>query len=119
MLDRALVELAFRMPSSFKYSARRTKILLKRVAHRHVPAGCIHRPKQGFSIPMKNRLKAEFRPLMEDLLALDRIAAEGLFEPAMVERLKREHVENRADHSRVLRGAARVPGPAAPVGRLT
>ena len=65
---------------------------------------CVYRPKQGFSIPIKNWLKHEFRPLVEELLGRDRIAGEGLFEPAMVERLKREHMENRANHSHVLWG---------------
>jgi asparagine synthase (glutamine-hydrolysing) len=102
LLDKTLVELAFRMPSPLKYSARRTKILLKRVARRHVPEECVYRPKQGFSIPIKTWLREDFRPLTEEFLARDRIAAEGLFEPAMVEQLKREHLENRANHSHVL-----------------
>jgi asparagine synthase (glutamine-hydrolysing) len=102
LLDRGLVELAFRMPSWLKYSARNTKILLKRVARRHVPAQCVDRPKQGFSIPFKNWLRESFRPLVDDLLAPARIAADGLFEPAMVEQLKREHFENRANNSHLL-----------------
>lgn len=102
LLDPELVELAFRIPSSLKYSARHTKILLKRVASRHVPEDCVYRPKQGFSIPIKNWLRDEFRPLVEELLGRDRIAAEGLFEPAIVEALTREHLENRANHSHVL-----------------
>jgi asparagine synthase (glutamine-hydrolysing) len=102
LLDRGLVELAFRLPSWLKYSARNTKILLKRVARRHVPAQCVDRPKQGFSIPIKNWLKESFRPLVDDLLAPARIAADGLFEPAMIEQLKRDHFENRANNSHLL-----------------
>jgi asparagine synthase (glutamine-hydrolysing) len=75
---------------------------LKRVARRHVPEECVYRPKQGFSIPIKTWLREDFRPLTEEFLARDRIAAEGLFQPAMVEQLKREHLENRANHSHVL-----------------
>ncbi len=102
LLDPVLVELAFRMPSSLKYSARRTKILLKHVASRHVPRECIYRPKQGFSIPIKNWLRHEFRPLVEELLARPRIQAEGLFEPQVVEQLTHEHMESRANHSHLL-----------------
>jgi asparagine synthase (glutamine-hydrolysing) len=104
LLDPTLVELAFRMPSSLKYSARTTKILLKRVACRHVPEECVYRPKQGFSIPIKNWLRHEFRPLVEEFLAPERLSREGLFEPTVVERLKREHMENHANHSHVLWG---------------
>ena len=102
LLDLPLVELAFRMPSSLKYSGRTTKILLKRVARRRVPAECVYRQKQGFSIPIKDWLKHGLRPLVEELLGHARVKSDGLFEPAMVERLKREHMENRANHSHVL-----------------
>jgi asparagine synthase (glutamine-hydrolysing) len=47
-------------------------------------------------------LKESFRPLVDDLLAPARIAADGLFEPAMIERLKRDHFENRANNSHLL-----------------
>src|SRR5690606_27231613 len=80
LLDKDLVELAFRMPSRLKVAQGRTKVLLKRVAARHVPRECIYRPKEGFSIPIQQWLKTDFRPLMEELLAPRRLAAEGLFD---------------------------------------
>jgi asparagine synthase (glutamine-hydrolysing) len=104
LLDKDLVELAFRVPEQLKYTSSETKVLLKRVAARHVPRECVYRPKQGFSIPIKNWLKAEFRDLLEHFLAPARIAASGIFEPAVVARLQREHFDNRANHSHVLWG---------------
>jgi asparagine synthase (glutamine-hydrolysing) len=104
LLDKEVVELAFQLPAELKYTGSETKILLKRVAARHVPRQCVYRPKQGFSIPIKNWLKTEFRDLLEDSLSPQRIAADGLFEPAEVSRLKHEHLENRANHSHVLWG---------------
>ena len=80
------------------------KILLKRVAARHVPEDCIYRPKEGFSIPIKAWLRSELRPLMEELLPAGRIAEEGIFRGAAVDRLKREHLAGRANHSHVLWG---------------
>ncbi len=102
LLDKDVVELAFRMPSSLKYTARETKLLLKRVAARHVPRDCVYRPKQGFSIPIKSWLKDEFRDLMESYLGRERIAAGGIFEPGEVSRLVTEHLGNRANHSHIL-----------------
>jgi asparagine synthase (glutamine-hydrolysing) len=101
-LDHELVELAFRIPEELKVSGRDTKVLLKRVAARHVPRECVYRAKQGFSIPIKNWLGNEFRPLMEELLARERLAAEGLFDATEVERLKREHLAGAENHSHVL-----------------
>ena len=102
LLDRELIELAFRLPPALKYDARRSKILLKRVAARHVPRACVYRPKEGFSIPMKHWLKHEFRGLVERYLEPRRLRGEQLFDPAVVARLWQEHDSNRANHSHLL-----------------
>lgn len=102
LLDREVVELAFQLPPDLKYDGRQTKILLKRVAARHVPRECVYRPKEGFSIPIKNWLKDEFRGLVEQFLAPERLRAEGLFVPEVVSRLWSEHLANRANHSHLL-----------------
>ena len=101
-LDHELVELAFRMPERFKVQGRETKVLLKKVAARHVPRDCVYRPKQGFSIPIKNWLGKEFRPLVADHLSPERIGSDGLFAVDEVERLKKEHFDGRENHSHVL-----------------
>ncbi len=102
LLDHELVELAFRIPGPLKVRGGETKPLLKRVAARHVPEECVYRPKQGFSIPIKNWLKTTLQPLMRELLHPDRVAAEGIFRPDTVDRLVREHAEGRENHSHVL-----------------
>ncbi|MEJ2147343.1 MAG: asparagine synthase (glutamine-hydrolyzing) [Acidobacteriota bacterium] len=102
LLDKEVVELAFRVPSRLKVNSGKTKILLKRIASRHVPEECVYRPKEGFSIPIKTWLKAECRPLMEDLLSTDQLGAEGIFDASVAERLKQEHLSNRANHSHIL-----------------
>ena len=102
LLDKELAELAFRLPAHLKVHGGTTKVLLKRIAARHVPRECVYRPKEGFSIPMKQWLKTEFKPIMDDLLSPRRLAAEGIFNVQTVERLKAEHLANRANHSHVL-----------------
>ncbi len=101
-LDKELVELAFRIPAQYKVARAETKVLLKKVASRHVPPECIYRPKEGFSIPIKNWLTLQLRPLMEELLNTRRIRNEGIFQPATVERLKQEHLAGTANHSHIL-----------------
>ena len=101
-LDRQLVELAFRIPSQYKISDGKTKVLLKTLAAQQVPAQCVYRPKQGFSIPIKQWLKTQFRPILEDYLQPDVIKEQGLFEPNTIEQLKREHFANNANHSHLL-----------------
>jgi asparagine synthase (glutamine-hydrolysing) len=102
LLDRELVELAFQIPGSLKVHRGKLKILLKRVAARHVPGDCVYRPKEGFSMPIKNWLCGQFRYLLEDLLGEQRIREGGLLQVATINRLKAEHLAGTADHSHVL-----------------
>jgi asparagine synthase (glutamine-hydrolysing) len=101
-LDRELVELAFRVPPELKVAHGETKVLLKRLAARHVPPECVYRPKEGFSIPIKNWLRSRFRPLMEELLDEKRLRKQGILNASVVERLKREHLAGVENHSHVL-----------------
>jgi len=102
LLDKELVELAFRIPDKFKVANGKTKVLLKKIAAKHVPRECVYRPKEGFSIPIKNWLKTRLRPLMEELLNYKNIEQEGLFQPASIEKLKHEHLSGVNNHSHIL-----------------
>ena len=101
-LNRELVELAFRIPSQYKIERGKTKVLLKTIAAQRVPSNCIYRPKEGFSIPIKQWLKTQFRPILEDYLQPDILKEQGLFEPKTIECLKQEHLNNKANHSHLL-----------------
>ena len=102
LLDKELVAMAFQIPDALKIAKGRTKVLLKRVAARHVPRSCVYRPKEGFSIPIKNWLKNELKPLMDGLLDERTLHSQGLFDSTYVERLKREHLSGIANHSHVI-----------------
>ena len=102
MLDKELVELAFQLPDTLKVHRGRSKILLKQVAARHVPAKCVYRPKEGFSMPVKNWLRGPFRGLLENFLDERRIREAGLFQVETIEQLKTEHMVGSFDHSHVL-----------------
>lgn len=101
-LDPDLVSLAFQVPEKFKVTLNNTKIILKKLASKYVPYECVYRPKEGFSIPIKNWLVNEFRPLMEELLDYNRIKQEGIFNTDTVDRLKKEHINGTANHSHIL-----------------
>jgi len=101
-LDRRVIELAYGLPDRMKVRRGITKPLLKQVAMRHVPADCVNRKKEGFSIPMKHWLRGELRPLVEEMLSADRIQREGRFRVRTVERLKKEHFTGEENHSHLL-----------------
>ena len=102
-LDRDVIELAFRMPGHLKLREDGTsKYVLKQAMTGVLPDAVLHRRKEGFSIPLKNWLRRELRPLMDELLSEERIRARGLFEPAEVARLRREHVAGSRNHAHQL-----------------
>ena len=52
MLDRRVVELAFRIPAEAKQVGREGKVLLRRLAAQRLPAGLAAMPKRGFTVPI-------------------------------------------------------------------
>jgi asparagine synthase (glutamine-hydrolysing) len=101
-LDIDLVALAFQIPEKYKVSSGKTKIILKKLACKYLPEECIYRPKEGFSIPIKNWLLNEFKPLMDDLLDKNKIAKDEIFNSAIIDRIKSEHISGKANHSHIL-----------------
>jgi asparagine synthase (glutamine-hydrolysing) len=70
LLDRDLVEFAFaRVPSHLKATEKQTKIILKHLAERVLPAGFDSGRKQGFTVPLSQWLKSgPFRDLFWEVL---------------------------------------------------
>ena len=101
-LDADVMELAFSMPGHLKIRNGQRKYVLKQALGGLLPSRILERRKEGFSIPMKNWLRHELRPLMEGLLSHERLAARGLVEPAAVKRMVDEHVAGRANHAHTL-----------------
>lgn len=86
LLDQALVEFAFRsVPTQFKATESRKKILPKLLTERLLPAEFDRQRKQGFSIPIADWLKhGPFRDLFFDVLTrsdctFNRRAVQNLF----------------------------------------
>ena len=101
-LDVDVMELAFSMPGDLKIRNGTRKFVVKDALRGVLPDRILDRSKEGFSIPMKNWLKRELKPLMERLLAPDRLRARGLIDPDETNRLITEHCAGSANHAHVL-----------------
>ena len=101
-LDRDVIELAFRMPGRLKLQGSTRKHILKEAMRGVLPPSILHRRKEGFSIPMKNWLRGDLRPLMLELLSEERIKRRGLFRWAAIERKVSQHLSGRANHAHQL-----------------
>jgi asparagine synthase (glutamine-hydrolysing) len=84
LLDSRLAELAFQLPLSMKIRDGERKWALRRVLERRVPRALFERPKMGFGVPLAEWLRGPLRPWAESLLAPDRLAREGYFDPTAV-----------------------------------
>jgi asparagine synthase (glutamine-hydrolysing) len=103
-LDREMVELAFAMPDRLKARGGVSKWALKRVAERYVPSDAVHRPKEGFSAPLKNWISGACRGLLDELLSEQRIRREGIFDWTALERMRDAHLNGRRNYSHQLWG---------------
>ncbi|MFZ5562755.1 MAG: asparagine synthase (glutamine-hydrolyzing) [Thermodesulfobacteriota bacterium] len=101
-LDRRVVDLAFGLPGNWKIDGVSRKAVLKSAFSDMLPPAILARGKEGFSMPMKNWLKTDLRPLMADLLSARALEPLGLFDPARVSRLMDQHVRGTHDHGRLL-----------------
>jgi asparagine synthase (glutamine-hydrolysing) len=102
LLDVGLVELAFSIPDSLKVNRGQTKYLLKKLAAKTIPSSCVYRPKEGFSIPIKNWLAGQFRPILERYTDPALLRSAGIFEPSAISIIKTEHLAGKANHSHLL-----------------
>jgi asparagine synthase (glutamine-hydrolysing) len=90
-LDHRLVELALRLPSSFKVRSGETKWIVKQVADRHLPSTITRRRKVGFKVPLDAWLRTELRDVTRDLLLSEESQLSGVVDRQEVQRLLTLH----------------------------
>lgn len=99
LLDYRIVTLALNLPPHLKLAGGQTKRILRQVMQGQLPHRVLHKPKQGFSIPLKHWLNGPLRPLMLDLLTPETIRRRGYFQPQTVSHWLTEHQSGRVNHS--------------------
>ena len=99
LLDNDVVDFAARLPAHYKIRNGRRKHLLKEAAAGLLPPEILSRRKQGFAVPVGGWFRGDLRELFSDVLLSAAARQRGYFEPGFVERLVREHVGGRRDHT--------------------
>lgn len=97
--DHRVVELSLALAPELKLPGWQLKGLLRAAFADALPPRTLSRPKQGFMVPLASWLRGELRPLVEELLDPARVRARGLFVPAVVARLVREHLNRSRNHA--------------------
>jgi asparagine synthase (glutamine-hydrolysing) len=96
-LDRAVFDLAWRLPMRAKLREGTTKWILRQVLYRHVPPELVERPKMGFGFPIGSMLRGPLRGWAEELLGERRLRSQGLLDPEPIRRAWQQHLQGSRD----------------------
>ncbi len=98
-LDHHLVSWAFTVPSRHKLRGGEGKFFVKKALEGQLPASILHRPKQGFNVPMKVWMREDLRDFVTDHLTGSPATERGLYRRQAVANLLDDHFTGRIDAS--------------------
>jgi asparagine synthase (glutamine-hydrolysing) len=103
ILDHTFVEWVTSLPISWKLRGHHRKYIFTKLAERlGIPAAALHRPKQGFALPLVHWMQNELREEMARVLLEPRTMQRGYFNRHGIECLLNEHFRGRRDQSATL-----------------
>jgi asparagine synthase (glutamine-hydrolysing) len=74
------------------------KWLLKQLLYRYVPKNLVDRPKMGFGVPIDQWLRGPLKDWAHDLLSVERLRNDGLFNVDVVQKCLQEHMSGNRNH---------------------
>ena len=102
LLDRRIVEFAFRVPVTQKMPGLRPKALLRRLAEGRVPERVRHLPKHGFTAPISEWLAGPSSDRFRAEVLSNDSRTSSLVDTKQIARLFMEHHSGQRDHSYAL-----------------
>jgi len=99
LLDHKLIDFVTGVPASLKLAGFQTKHLLKEAVKDLIPAEILHRPKQGFGVPIQEWINQQLRSRIRDTLRDARTRQRGYINSNYLDILLDEHERGRRDHS--------------------
>jgi asparagine synthase (glutamine-hydrolysing) len=97
-LDHRLQEWVATLPSEFKMSGDRQKLLLKAIVHRHISPAIMDRPKMGFGIPLVKWMREDLRPLLEEVMSDESVKSTGLLDVGRVREIRDAYLNGRLEN---------------------
>ena len=98
-LDHAFYGWCARLDPALKVDGNARKVVLKALAERYLPKEIVHRPKQGFMMPLDRWLARELKNDIAEALGSRGIGRRGLMRPEALSRLLAEHTSGRKNHA--------------------
>jgi asparagine synthase (glutamine-hydrolysing) len=98
LLDHKLVEFVARLPIDRKIEGTTTKVLLRSIAKRLMPADHVDRPKMGFSAPIGDWFRGALGDRYEELVLAPDAACRSYLDQTVAREMIEEHRSGQADH---------------------
>src|SRR5262249_20222776 len=90
---------AMQVPGNMKVRRTTTKWITREALRDILPQEVLHKKKMGFNPPLPQWINGELQPVIREFLSPETIERRGLFRPDAVQKLLREHAENRRDNA--------------------
>jgi len=99
LLDRRVVELAFRIPAQRKQRGSQGKALLRALARRRLPSGLWQLPKRGFTVPIGEWMAGPSAQQFRDEVLQSRTEIGAYVDRSELNRLFASHCSGQRQHS--------------------
>jgi asparagine synthase (glutamine-hydrolysing) len=97
--DYRLFEFAMRVPQRMKVRNMTTKWITRQAMRGILPPEVLTKKKMGFNPPLPQWINGELKPVIRQFLSPASIERRGIFRPDAVQKLLRDHEENRRDNA--------------------
>lgn len=101
-LDHNIYEYAWSLPLSSKCKNGIGKQVLRDVLYKYVPKELVHRPKQGFSLPISEWLRGPLKNWAKSLLSQEEIEKQNILDFSVIDKKWKEHLSEKKDWSEQL-----------------
>src|SRR6476661_7032091 len=97
--DYRLFEFAMQVPQRMKVRNMTTKWITRQAMRDILPQEVLAKKKMGFNPPLPQWINGELRPVIQQFLSPAAIERRGIFRPDAVQKLLRDHEEDRRDNA--------------------
>jgi asparagine synthase (glutamine-hydrolysing) len=99
LLDRRVIEAAFRIPASVKIAGMQSKRVLRDIAATRLPARVVKRRKHGFDAPIGNWMAGPYAEVFQSDVLGSQSVVPALVDASIVRQMFDEHRHHIVDHS--------------------
>jgi asparagine synthase (glutamine-hydrolysing) len=93
LVDYRIIEFAARLPSHYKLNSQMDKLPLRFIAHKYIPEKLLHRPKQGFGLPIPLWGTTVLKPYFMEVMEEKKLRQHEMFDIKMVTDLLKHYMK--------------------------